>query len=257
METQKKCSYFATCSGELLKRWGLTFSSNRNNVTSNTKARFRAGKGDSMQKQWSVTISAIVTAGLVQAQGMMGGGNNAWMKYQDKIMPIQDYSVTMVMEMGGQTMNTKTFQSGKKVRTEISMQGMQAISIIDPEADGGKGSAVTLMPMMKTYMKMPLPAEMATANKADAKEPDIKIEELGKEDVDGVSCDKRRITITADGKPQTLLVWASANAKNMPIKMEMKDPMPIVIKYKDYDFKKPAADLFTIPADYTAMKMGM
>jgi hypothetical protein len=202
-----------------------------------------------MQNRWLVTIGAVVTASLVQAQGMMGG---VWTKYQDKIMPVQEYSVTMVMEAQGQTINSKMFQSGKKSRTEIAMQGMQTVAIVDLEAEGGKGSVVTLMPMMKTYMKISLPPELATA-----KEPDIKIEELGKEDVDGVPCDKRHITVTVDDKPQVMTIWVSAAAKNMPVKMEVKEPMPIVIKYKDYDFKKPADDLFTIPADYTAMKMGM
>ena len=209
-----------------------------------------------MQKQWSVTIGAIVTASLVQAQGLGGGMGGAWMKYQDKLSPVKDYSVTMTMDMMGQAVSTKMFKSGKKTRTELNMQGMQAISIMDPDADGGKGAMYTLMPAMKTYMKMAFPADMV-ADKPGTQEPDFKIEELGKEDVDGIACDKRRVTITAaDGKAQTLTMWASAAAKNMPIKVEMTTPAAMVMTFKDYDFKKPADDLFAIPADYKGTDMG-
>jgi len=206
---------------------------------------------DSMQNRSVMTIGAIVTAGLLQAQGP-GMNNAAWMKFQDKLTPVKEYSATLVMEVSGQTITSKMFQSGKKTRTEIATQGMQIISITDPEADDGKGAMYMLMPVMKTYTKMPFPAD--AAGQAD-KEPDIKIEEIGKEDVDGVSCDKRRVTITADGKEQVMTMWLSAAAKNMPVKMEMAAPTAVVIKYKDYDFKKPSADLFTVPADYKANAM--
>lgn len=175
-------------------------------------------------------------------------------KMQEKISPVQEYSVTMVMDVAGQTVNTKMFQLGKKVRTEVNHMGMQAITIVDPEADDGKGVVYTLMPMMKTYVKMPIPAEAASQTADD--NLDFKIDELGKEDVDGVSCDKRRVTVTVDGKELSMTVWTSPKAKDMPVKMEMTEPMKSTILYKDYDFTKPAASLFTLPADYTAMDLG-
>jgi hypothetical protein len=208
-----------------------------------------------MKKQWLVTVGAVATASLVQAQGL-GNMGNAWTKYQDKISPVKEYSATMIMEVGGQTMTTKTFKSEKKTRTEITMQGMQAITILDPDADSGKGAMYMLMPMMKTYTKTPFSAEMTAANKTDAKETDFKIEELGKEQVDDVACDKRRITVIADGNQTTMMVWASPAAKNMPVKIEMTTPTVMVIKFKDYDFKKPSNDLFKVPADYKVNDMG-
>ncbi|MCL2105316.1 MAG: DUF4412 domain-containing protein [Kiritimatiellaeota bacterium] len=206
-----------------------------------------------MQKQWLVTIGAVATASLLQAQGP-GGMGGVWAKYQDKLTPVHEYSATMVMEVGGQAINTKMFKSGQKVRTEISMQGMQAITITDPDAENGKGVMYTLMPAMKTYMKMPIPADVAS--KADDDKTDIKIDELGKEDVDGVSCDKRRVTITVDGKAQVMTMWASPKDKNMPVKIEMVTPAAVVIRFKDYDFKKPTDDLFKVPADYKGSDMG-
>ena len=210
-----------------------------------------------MQIRGLMTVGAIVAGSLfAQAQGGMGM-NALWMKYQDKLSPVQDYSATVVMDAGGRTMTSKMFKLGKKTRMEVNMEGMpmQVISIMDLDAEDGKGVAYTLMPAMKTYMKMPLPQDAAA--KADAK-PDIKIEELGKEDVDGVSCDKRRVTITPEGgKPQAMTLWASAAAKNMPVKLAVADgPGATVIRFKDYDFKKPSADLFTIPDGYTASDMG-
>jgi len=179
------------------------------------------------------------------------------MKYQDKISPVKDYSVTTVMGIRDQTVTSKMVRSGKKARMEIAMEGMgmQAITIMDPDADGGKGAMFTLMPAMKTCVKMAIPPD-AAPDKPDAKEPDIKIEELGKEQVDGVACDKRRVTITpADGKTQTMLVWLSPAAKNMPVKIEMTAPTAMIIKFKDYDFQKPSEDLFKVPADYKVTDM--
>jgi len=180
------------------------------------------------------------------------GASAAWMKYQDKLSPVKDYTVTTVMEVEGQAVTSKMFKLGQKVRMEIAMQGMQSVTLLDPEADGGKGASYVLMPMMKTYMKMPVPPDAA----AKADDADVKIEELGKEDVDGVACSKRRVTITDNGRAMVMTLWSSPKAKDMPVKMEMTEPTRVVIKFKDYDFTKPAADLFTLPADYKAMDMG-
>jgi len=205
--------------------------------------------------KWLVAAGAIFAGSLAWAQGGMGMGGGAWMKFQDKLNPVQDYSVTMVMDMGQQAMTSKMYKLGKKMRTEMNQQGFQAISIVDPEADNGKGAAFTLMPMMKTYMKVPISADAAA--KADDDKVDIKIDELGKEDVDGVSCAKRRATITlSNGKSLVIMLWTSPKAKDMPVKVEMTDPVKATIRYKDYDFTKPSADLFTLPADYKAMDMG-
>ena len=210
-----------------------------------------------MQMKWWLAVGVVLAGSLAWAQGRGGmSARAAWMKVQEKLSPVQEYSVTMVMEAEGQAMTSKMFKAGKKVRMEVSMQGMQAITLVDPEADGGKGASYMLMPMMKTYMKTPLPPEAAA--KADDDKADVKIDELGKEDVDGVSCVKRRVTVTVttDGKAVTMTMWSSPKAKDMPVKVSMTEPAAMTILFKDYDFTKPAADLFTIPADYKANDFG-
>jgi len=169
---------------------------------------------------------------------------------------VREYSATMTAEAGGRAIASKVFKSGQKTRTEIAMEGMQIVIIVDPEADDGKGAGYTLMPMVKMYTKLPLPPEATTAKSDDKME--IKTEDLGKEDVGGVSCDKRRVTATEDGKTYTMLLWTSPKQKDMPVKIEVQDGPggKAVITFKDYDFKKPAADLFKVPADYTANNMG-
>ena len=201
-----------------------------------------------MKMNWLVTVGLVLVGSLSWAQGQ------GMVQHMDKLLPVKEYAVTMVMDTGGQPMSTKMFRLDKKMRMEITMQGFQMVTIIDPDADDGKGAAYALMPMMKTYTKMPAPPNAAATSDDD--KVDIKTEELGKEDVDGVSCDKRRVTITDNGKTYTVTLWASPKDKDMPVKMEMAEPNKVVIKYKDYDFAKPAADLFTLPADYKASDMG-
>ena len=203
-----------------------------------------------MKIQWWLTIGLVLTGSLAWAQGRVMGGTV--MNHMDKLLPVKDYSVTMLMDAGGQTISTKTFKLGKKMRVEIAQQGFQMVTLLDPDADDGKGAAYVLMPMMKTYMKQPAPP----AATAPADNVDIQTEELGKEDVDGVPCDKRRVTITDNGTTYTITLWASPKDKDMPVKMEMAEPNKVIIRYKDYDFTKPAADLFTLPADYKAGDFG-
>jgi len=192
---------------------------------------------------------------MLWAQGS-GMTPSAWMKMQDKVSPIQDYSVTMVVDASGQAMSIKMYKLGKKVRSDIAMQGMQMSSIVDPEADEGKGVSYTLMHAMKSYIKSsPLVADAAQAA-ADADKADVKIEELGKEDVDGAPCDKRRVTSIVDGRSQTFLVWTSPKVKDMPVKLAMTEPAAATILFKDYNFEKPSADLFKVPADYKGNDLG-
>ena len=204
-------------------------------------------------RKWMTAAVAVFAASLAQAQG--AGMNALWMKVQDKLTPVHEYSATMGVEAGGRAMSSKVFKSGQKMRTEIAAEGMQIVIIVDPETEDGKGVGYTLMPMMKMYTKLPLPPEAFT--KADDDKMEVKVEELGKEDVGGQSCDKRRVTATEDGKTYTMLVWNSPAAKNMPVKIEVQDGPggKAVITFKDYDFKKPAADLFTVPAGYQSNNM--
>ena len=181
--------------------------------------------------------------------------NGLLMTYHDTLFPVQDYSVTMTMDAGGRTLENKTIKLGKKMRMEIAQSDLQIVSIVDPEADDGKGVAYALRPTMKTYTKLPIPpgAFASALAKAEDIKDSVKIEVRGKEDVDGVPCDKRSVTITDNDKPFTITQWTSPQNKNMPVKMTIDD---MVIRYKDYDFTKPSADLFTVPADYKANDMG-
>lgn len=197
---------------------------------------------------WVMVVAAVAAGRLSLAQ--MPGVNALWIRVQDKLTPVHEYSATMVVEAGNRTMSSKVFKSGRKMRTEVGMEGMQIVILVDPDAEDGKGVGYTLMPAMKMYTKLPLPPEAVV--KAEDDKMEVKIEELGKEQAAGVSCDKRRVTASEGGKSYTVLVWSSADVKGMPVKLEVQDGPggKAVITFSDYDFKKPAADLFAVPADY-------
>jgi len=182
---------------------------------------------------------------------------NAWQKYCEKVSPVPDYSVTMVMQGGDHVMTSQVARLAPRMRTEMSLPGMGAmVSIVDPEAAndrGGKGVAYTLFPARKTYMKHALSPSTPVQDKATP--ADVKIEELGKETVDGMLCDKRRLTLVEGaGQPaHVVLVWTAPAVRNMPVRFESLDQgMPVRIAFRDYRFDKPAASLFVVPSNYVA-----
>ena len=207
---------------------------------------------------WMVVLASVSASFSLCAQ--QPGGAGVWQKFQDKLAPIADYSVTMVTLSGGNSSTSRMARLAPKMRMEMETPGMGSMAMImDPEAandKGGKGVSYTLFVAQKMYMKQALtPAGART--KTDA---DVSVEELGKDTVAGLICDKRRLTITeiATKQAHVMLLWVSSSVRNMPVQMESTEQgVTSVIQFRNYSFEKPAANLFVVPADFVVMGGGM
>jgi len=197
---------------------------------------------------WGTLVGIIFTGSLLQAQEQFGG--KAMTTVMDKLMPVRDYAVSMVLEMGGRVMTIDQAQAGLKTRMEYMEEklGMKVIAIRVQEEENGVGVGYLLMPELKMHLRTPIQKDFFT--KIDDDKLNIKVEELGKESVGEQLYDKRRVTFIDDGKLRSILVWISPDLKNMPIKIMIDDSDGGgIITYTNYDFN-PSDDLFTIPEGY-------
>ena len=209
---------------------------------------------------WMVVLATVCTSASLYAQ-QPGGGSDVWQRYQDKLAPVADYAVTMATLSGGHSFTSRMWRLTPKTRMEMEAPGMGSMAVIvDPEAandQGGKGLSYMLFLSQKMYRKTALSAAQADKAKADA---DIKVEELGQETINNLVCDKRRVTVTeaATKQAHVILLWVSSFVHNMPVQMESTERgVPLIIQFRDYNFEKPAASLFVVPADFAAMGGGM
>ena len=193
--------------------------------------------------KWWLTVGAVSAASLLLAQE---GKGMTWEEFQNKMYPVREYSVTDVHEMaGGVKMNMKKFKSGRKSRTEMEILGLDDRVIILQDEDAEKGLSYNLWEDAKIVAKVPVPV-------MEDEVQGIKVEELGKEEVDGVPCDKYRVTLETDSNGTTsMLYWTSPEEKNMTVKVQDVDHA-MIIRSKDYSFEKLSENLFKIPPEYPA-----
>jgi len=157
---------------------------------------------------------------------------------------VPELSAEMVTSRGDQVMQTmKLFLSGEKTRTETPMMGGM---IIIMRRD--KKLTWTLYTQKKVYMEAPLDPKMATTDPANPPGL-IKKEELGKEEIQGYTCTKYRITIkhAMAPEPMTTLMWI-ADKLGFPLRTEM---MGMVTEYRNLKVGAQPAELFELPAGYT------
>jgi hypothetical protein len=129
---------------------------------------------------------------------------------------------------------------------QIKQMGMErVISIIRPD----KKTLNLIYPAMRSCVTMPLPKE-----DADAIEKDSKVEKtsLGKETLDGHSCEKSKVILTdANGKKSEATVWAATDLKDFPIQIQTTEKGDTVIMhYTKILTAKPDEKLFDLPAGY-------
>ena len=107
-----------------------------------------------------------------------------------------------------------------------------------------------IYPRLKSYVTRPLPKDDAAVQ---GKEPKLETTELGREDVEGHPCVKKKFVITAgDGERHEILAWLASDLKHFPLKTQVTDDGSIeVTTYKQIQFIKPDAKLFEPPAGFT------
>jgi len=145
----------------------------------------------------------------------------------------------------GTKMTTKIYVDGPQTRTEMNVNGMQNIAIMNSD----KKVMYTLMPAIKTYMEMQMKDSLTPAQVND----NAKWEALGSETINGQDCLKYRATATTGNQNTTMIYWLS-KADKLPVRMATEDGQSIT----DWsNFQKGAQDpsLFNVPTDYKKMAM--
>ncbi|MEI7899047.1 MAG: DUF4412 domain-containing protein [bacterium] len=214
-----------------------------------------------------VIIAGLLLTTSLSAQGMRKpslGRNNeqVWLKFEKELGLQTRYAVDMEMQAMGMTMQSKMYRADSKMRSELTMPFMNMKMVALQLPENGKTVSYSLFPDKKKYCVNP----EASDGEASAQKPECKLEELGTEVFEGVTCKKRRMTVTLpDGTVSVMTLLFSSAQKDMPVKIDAQtqvvtepgaEPMRVtsVILFKNYRFGAPEASLFTIPKDYAQAK---
>lgn len=161
------------------------------------------------------------------------------------------YSVDMICNAEGKKIEMKRQIDGKRIRSDITMEGHQLTMI---EVGDDIGTTITLMHDQKRAMKQSSKALEAMAKKAPikpaAEEPaqeQGKVEFLGQEEMNGKLCDKYRSSFG----DQTGVSWIDPETK-FPVRMEAAGAS---IDWKNYKVGSQPAALFEVPKGYEVMDM--
>ncbi|OPZ25021.1 MAG: hypothetical protein BWZ02_02637 [Lentisphaerae bacterium ADurb.BinA184] len=210
----------------------------------------------------SLAVASLLGAASLAAAAPPPAGGDPMGRLQSAMGWIRDYSVTVettLPDAAGTTHASRMAQLAGKTRMDMAMPGMGEVAILhlpeQKDRNGNPGVSYILFPATKTYVETPRP--QGNQGAAVTKEQ-MTIEELGKETLDAMVCDKRRIQVTDPETKQvhSTLVWTSPAVKNMPVKLETGEGgQRVVVRFRDYEFGKPDAALFVLPADYTVNTM--
>lgn len=160
--------------------------------------------------------------------------------------PALDLSGEFVNKAGKAVSKGKIFMSNTKVRMETA--GTVMISRLD------KKLVWILMPKQKAYLEQALKPDKAAGftNKVDG---EMKREKLGEETVNGMKCDKFKVTFKSGKKVESLLQWISKDL-NFPVKTASVDNSWYMEFTKIVKASQPGS-LFEVPTGYKKMAFNM
>ena len=157
------------------------------------------------------------------------------------------FSADMVITTDkGQNITQKIYNDSGKVRTEMSMQGMQMVSIVRPDQQ----KVYSVMVAQKMVMVMPYDPEKYKKMMVASSGPQGKFELVGPDTVEGVVCTKYKVTSDKDNK--VFFFWTDSG--KAPVKMAAEDGS-VTILWKNYQAGPQDPALFEPPADYQIMQM--
>jgi len=112
---------------------------------------------------------------------------------------------------------------------------------------------LVMFPDAKSVLRMAMPEKDLQNAKAGSKSESTP---LGKEIIDGHSCQKNKVTMTdAAGVKTEATTWNAADLKDFPLQIQTLDKgSTVIIKFKDVKFNKPDAKLFEAPSGYKEYK---
>ena len=141
-------------------------------------------------------------------------------------------------------MSSKLYFGDNKFRVESSVSGMTSIMITRTD----KKVSWMIMPGQKMYSENKIDPKqlVATGNKM----PNEKREKLGRENVNGINCDKYKVTYKDSNVSSSVYIWQSSDG--IPVKTQAIDGS-WTSEMKNISKGAINASLFEIPAGYSKM----
>jgi outer membrane lipoprotein-sorting protein len=158
------------------------------------------------------------------------------------------FSADMVMTTAkGLNFTQKMYGDGGKMRTEVSMNGRQMVTIVRPDLQKlYQVSVDQKMVVETTYDPSKSKSPMAAASG-----PHGKFELIGPDMAEGAACMKYKVTSNASNKVSFMWVDAATKA---PVKMVAEDGS-FTMLWKNYKAGPQDPALFEVPAGYKVMSM--
>jgi hypothetical protein len=128
---------------------------------------------------------------------------------------------------------------------KLKQSGMDILVMISrPD----KQTAYLMYPNLSAYIEKPVPGTASNAAQASV----IKVEELGRENLDGQACIKNKVSLTdSNGRAREYTVWNATGLRNFPLKLEITEGgTPIVMLFRNVKFEKPGANEFEPPGTF-------
>lgn len=218
-----------------------------------------------------VTAAACLFASAAQAQvpgGNQAGLNAAMLKLFGDVGGFTSKADVRLQEKGSPEVMTMTVDFAMrdgKVRMDLDMSSLKSkqlppetlaafkvagldklATVVRPD----RKSTLLIYPSVQGYAETPMSKDEVAG--LDRK---FKIEKtrLGRETIDGHSCEKNKVVVSADnGEKHEATVWYAADLRNFPLKVQMDQlQMTVVLQYRDVKLTQPDAGRFEPPAGFT------
>ena len=162
----------------------------------------------------------------------------------------QQYSADLtIATKGGLTVQSKTFVDGDKLRSTISMEGMEMATIVRKD----EKKIYQLMPSQKMVMVLDFDPAKLMGSRTAGFAPEGKFELIGPDTIGGVACVKYKVT--SDKNKEIFYMWFDPASKT-PVQMAAGDGS-FKVTWKNYQAGPQDASLFEVPADYQVVPMQM
>jgi len=162
---------------------------------------------------------------------------------------LPEFSAKNIVTTKSQKIISKVNFSTDKWRIETQVSGRTSISIM--RAD--KKVMWMLMPEQKMYVETKM-TEKQTLGKTEKMAGEVSRKKVGREKINGITCDKYLITYMANDKKESVYQWISGD--KIPMKTAAIDGS-WSSEYTDLKKGKQVSALFEIPAGYKKMDIPM
>ncbi|MBA2124219.1 hypothetical protein B9J78_04705 [bacterium Unc6] len=175
-----------------------------------------------------------------------------------KIIPA-DFSgnCTITLTTQDQKISLKIAKLGDNIRTEMDLtkiSGLDAATVAEIKELGLNETVViirqdkklfwVLYPSKKGYIEI-------SQEQINIIPKDIEYTKIAEETLNGVVCDKYKISTKSDKQEIKAYYWLSKSQPSVPIRSEVEtSDGKIVIEFSDIKLISPAKELFEVPSDY-------